>query len=380
MATVRLRMSDKQYASAKGVGGDDNDPTHQALRSGSGMSKQGSRKQSSVRKPLPASDAAARSDQASGDEEVQTLYAALDHVDSGLLILSKELRVVYGNPALHETFGRDPNEINTKRPLYTELLKRTAASLLVNVDDYVKRRLAWVRAADGTPMDLQMTNGKVVRAKVALLPNGGRMLVYTDVTDIVRQAQELERLATTDGMTGIYNRRHFLTLADHEWNRARRYDRPVSFLMIDIDYFKSVNDNFGHQVGDLMITHLANLARESKRDCDVLARIGGEEFALLLPETDLAQAQIVAERLRCEVAANPLAAASGSIPTTVSIGVAAATASMKDISDLMKAADNALYEAKRAGRNRVICSLASHAAPSIAGPDDVPRPASRVRA
>jgi diguanylate cyclase (GGDEF)-like protein len=136
--------------------------------------------------------------------------------------------------------------------------------------------------------------------------------------------------------------------------------------MIDIDYFKSINDNFGHQVGDEMIVHLANLARDCKRDCDVLARIGGEEFALLLPETDLPQAQIVAERLRSEVAANPLLAASGSIPATVSIGAAVASESMSDISDLMKAADQALYDAKRAGRNRVICCVSQDAAPSIA--------------
>jgi diguanylate cyclase (GGDEF)-like protein len=135
--------------------------------------------------------------------------------------------------------------------------------------------------------------------------------------------------------------------------------------MIDIDYFKAINDGFGHQVGDEMIVHLANLARDCKRDCDVLARIGGEEFALLLPETDLPQAHIVAERLRREVAASSLVVASGSIAATVSIGVATSVAGMNDVSDLMKAADQALYDAKHAGRNRVIC-CAHEAAPSIA--------------
>ncbi len=182
------------------------------------------------------------------------------------------------------------------------------------------------------------------------------MLTYSDVTDIVRHAEELERLATIDGMTGIYNRRHFMTLADLEWNRARRYGRPLSFLMIDIDFFKSINDRFGHEVGDQMIVHLTTLARACKRESDVLARIGGEEFALLLPETDLAQARLVAERLRREVGENPLIAKSDRILTTISIGVAVRNVTMVGIADLMRAADQALYDAKGAGRNRVACS------------------------
>ena len=176
----------------------------------------------------------------------------------------------------------------------------------------------------------------------------------THVTDIVLHSEELERLATTDGMTGIYNRRHFMTLADHAWSRSRRYNRPLSFPIIDIDYLKSINDRFGHDVGDQMIVHLTPLARACKRDSDVLARIGGEEFALLLPETTLAHAELMAERLRRQMAENPLVAKSDRIPATVSIGVAVADETMAGIADLMKAADHALYNAKDGGRNRVI--------------------------
>jgi diguanylate cyclase (GGDEF)-like protein len=306
-------------------------------------------------------------------QELETLYAALDNVDSGLLLLSPDLRALYSNPVLHAHFRTlTPEEIRAQKPPYAELLRKAAAAMAVDLEDYVARRLAWVKSGDPAPMDLKMTSGMVLRCHLAVLPNGGRMLIYSDVTDIVRNAEELERLATTDGMTGIYNRRHFLTLADREWSRARRYDRPISFVMVDIDYFKSINDNFGHQVGDRMIVHLANVVRDCKRDCDLLARIGGEEFALLLPETDLAQAQLMAERLRREVASTPLMDPLQPIPTTVSIGVAAATAAMSDVSDLMKAADQALYDAKRAGRNCVICKTLAEPAPGIA-PDDVPR-------
>jgi diguanylate cyclase (GGDEF)-like protein len=305
-------------------------------------------------------------------QELETLYAALDNVDSGLLILDPDLRALYSNPVLHRLFRTlTPEEIRTQKPPYAELLRKAAAAMAVDLEDYVARRLAWVSSGDPAPMDLKMTSGIVLRCHLAVLPNGGRMLIYSDITDIVRNAEELERLATTDGMTGIYNRRHFLTLADREWSRARRYDRPIAFVMVDIDYFKSINDNFGHQVGDRMIVHLANVVRDCKRDCDLLARIGGEEFALLLPETDLAQAQMMAERLRREVASTPLMDPLQPIPTTVSIGVAAATAAMSDVSDLMKAADQALYDAKRAGRNCVICKALAEPAPGIA-PDAVP--------
>jgi diguanylate cyclase (GGDEF)-like protein len=302
-------------------------------------------------------------------QELETLYGALDHVHSGLLILDGELCAQYINPALHTMFQTiTPEEIRNTRPRYADLLVGAAAAAAVDVTDYVARRLAWVASGDPQPMDLPLVNGTVLRCHIAILPGGGRMLIYSDVTDIVRNAEAMEQLATIDGMTGIYNRRHFLSLADREWDRASRYQRPLSFLMIDIDYFKAINDRFGHEIGDRAIVHVANLARECKRTSDVLARIGGEEFAMLLPETDLDDAQIVAERLRCEVAKCPLAEVAHS--ATISIGVATADEKMDGLSDLMKMADQALYAAKRAGRNRVVCSVSEIAAPPAVPEDD----------
>ncbi len=286
----------------------------------------------------------------------RTLYAALDNVESGLLLLDGKLHAQYGNPALHALFKNAPPElIRATHPPYEDLLRGAQNISAESQDDYVRRRLAWVKRGGPEPMDLKMGNGAVVRCNVASLPGGGRMLIYSDVTDIVRAAEELERLATIDGMTGIYNRRHFLDLADREWSRARRHDRAISFLMIDIDNFKRINDTFGHQVGDAVICHLATMARDSKRDADVLARVGGEEFALLLPETNLTDANIVAERLRLEVAHSKPPAAPLSVAPTISVGVAAATNDMPDFSALMRTADEALYQAKRSGRNRVVC-------------------------
>lgn len=292
-------------------------------------------------------------------EELATVYAALDNIENGVILLDRELRLRYANPASHAMF-KSPQKFVDGKPLFAEMLEhaRRSSAYAVSADElkqYVSRRLAWVSSGDPTPVDQHLSSGRVIRCQCAVLPGGGRMLTYSDVTDIVRHAEELERLATTDGMTGIFNRRHFMVLADHEWSRSRRYGRPLSFLMIDIDFFKSINDCFGHEVGDRMIVHLATLARAGKRDSDVLARIGGEEFALLLPETDLAHARLVAERLRCDVAENPLIAKSDRISTTISIGVAARDDAMTGFVDLMRAADQALYDAKGGGRNRVVC-------------------------
>lgn len=312
--------------------------------------------------------------------ELETLYAALDNVHSGLLLLDGSLHAVYSNPSLHEMFKSFSQDvIRNNHPPYEELLRDAVAASSVDVEDYVERRLAWVKAENSPPMDLPMTNGTVLRCHLAALPGGGRMLIYSDVTDIVRNAEEMQRLATVDGMTGIYNRRHFLELADREWNRARRYGRAVSFLMIDIDHFKAINDELGHEIGDRMIVHLASLARSCKRDCDVLARIGGEEFAILLPETTMEQALAVAERLRHHVAGMPLVEVPKPFCATVSIGVATASSDTTGVSDLMKAADQALYSAKRGGRNRVVCSVPASLAPAMqdaAQPASEPNPAS----
>ena len=289
-------------------------------------------------------------------KELATLYAALDHVDSGLLILDGKLRGRYSNPSLHRMFkSLTAEQIRTENPHYADMLRSAADAMSVNVKDYVAKRLAWVKSGVGKPMDLEMTNGTVLRCHLAVLPAGGRMLIYSDVTDIVRAAEEMERLATTDGMTGLLNRRHFLLLANREWKRARRYRQPLSLLMLDIDFFKSINDSFGHLAGDEVIVRLAEIAQVCKRDSDVVARIGGEEFALLLPATRLQQAQSVAERIRNEIACSLLEAEGRSIVATVSIGVASMSEACPDFPHLMSIADQALYQAKRAGRNRVIC-------------------------
>ena len=166
---------------------------------------------------------------------------------------------------------------------------------------------------------------------------------------------EVRRLATTDELTGIFNRRHFFTLAEREFSRSRRYGGPLSAIMLDVDHFKNVNDTHGHSAGDEVLRTIAARCQSCIRDLDVLGRYGGEEFAIVLPGTVLEQAQQhLAERLRRAVADAPIPTARGELTLTVSIGVAEATGETKDLAALIDRADTALYQAKEGGRNRVV--------------------------
>jgi diguanylate cyclase (GGDEF)-like protein len=169
-----------------------------------------------------------------------------------------------------------------------------------------------------------------------------------------QEAAELETLAAVDGLTDIYNRRHFVKLGSAEWARFQRYGRPLSLLFLDIDNFKLINDRYGHDGGDRVLIALADICKAAGRETDVVARIGGEEFALLLPETDETAAAIFAERLRQTIEREEHTLGRERARVSVSIGVAGATLSMAGFEVLMKRADEALYRAKDAGRNRVV--------------------------
>jgi diguanylate cyclase (GGDEF)-like protein len=291
-----------------------------------------------------------------------TLRAALDRIEAGVVLLDHELRAVFINEAFRRMWQL-PTEKADAKPAFVGLMYhgRDINAYAVpprELDAYIGTRVAAVQAGDTTPADIRLANGDILRLQCSVLPDGGRMLVYNDVTDLVLQAERMEKLANVDGLTGLFNRRHFLTLAETEFSRHRRYGRPLSLLMLDIDNFKIVNDRFGHDVGDQAIFHFANLCQEGKRQPDVLARLGGEEFAMLLPETKLEEAHLVAERLRKELEAQPVFLESGEmVSITVSVGVAQADNLTSSLGVLMKQADKRLYEAKQAGRNCVMPRL-----------------------
>ena len=177
---------------------------------------------------------------------------------------------------------------------------------------------------------------------------------HTDITERKLLEEELRRQAHVDYLTGIYNRRHFMERAEQELSRAHRYAKPLSMLMLDIDHFKQINDRHGHKVGDTVLKAVADLSQATFRDVDIVGRLGGEEFAALLPETDQPAALEAAARLRATIA-NARIPLPGAPPVSfsVSIGVSSMDSPEDNIDALLQRADKALYKAKDSGRNRV---------------------------
>jgi diguanylate cyclase (GGDEF)-like protein len=167
----------------------------------------------------------------------------------------------------------------------------------------------------------------------------------------------LQTLVATDSLTGIANRRQLMERGEAEMARARRYNQPLTVVMIDLDYFKKLNDTFGHAAGDQALRQAAQVCEAALRDIDLISRSGGEEFVALLPQTPMAQGQEVAERLRTAIAAIDLVWGGDKIPLTASLGVAELRFGDASIDQVLARADQALYRSKADGRNRVSCEM-----------------------
>lgn len=174
-----------------------------------------------------------------------------------------------------------------------------------------------------------------------------------------RLFQEIQRLAVTDALTGLYNRRYFFERACEEFERSCRYHHPVTMMMMDLDHFKNVNDTYGHPAGDVVLQTVSQQSRQALRNTDLAARFGGEEFIFLLPETPLEAGVQTAERLRELIAESPIQYNGNHIHLTASFGVSGGDVEFcklpppRAVEELIAACDEALYQAKQAGRNRV---------------------------
>jgi len=291
-------------------------------------------------------------------DELEVLRSALDNVSEGIVMLDRDLNAQFLNRKMRQYWGVTDARA-ASHPSYASLIENTpnANDLGMTPGElkaYYAGRVAFVRDASEAVSDLRTTDGRHMRAYCTALENGGRMLTYCAVTDLIHNTKRMEALATTDPLTGLANRRHFMTLAAMEWSRIQRYYRPLSVLMIDVDHFKSVNDRYGYAIGDQALMAVVNACLEGKRSSDIVGRLGGEEFAMLLPETDLYQARIVADRICKDVAASAVTADGIRFNVTASVGFAAAIVSMSGFQALLNAADQALYQAKDQGRNRTV--------------------------
>ena len=182
----------------------------------------------------------------------------------------------------------------------------------------------------------------------------GRLWSYRNVTEQIKAEENLRSLATTDGLTGVWNRRKFMTQGANEIELVKRTGLPLSLIFLDVDYFKSINDTYGHAVGDEVLVFLTSSIKKHIRSTDFIARLGGEEFCILAPNTDLACASVLAEKLRTFFENQSIEIDQKLIQLTLSLGVSSYKASDRSIDDLLNIADKACYQAKALGRNRVV--------------------------
>lgn len=174
----------------------------------------------------------------------------------------------------------------------------------------------------------------------------------------IRVARMLKRAASVDPLTNLANRRQFDQQAESVFGSAELRGRPAAMVMIDIDHFKRINDSWGHQAGDAVLSAIADIVKGCLRSSDVVARFGGEEIAILMPNTTLATAEAIAERVRQRIARNDFSQIAPALHVTLSAGVADTDIGRSDVTSLIKVADDALYRAKSAGRNRVVAMAA----------------------
>ena len=220
-----------------------------------------------------------------------------------------------------------------------------------SVSDVMTRSVTTCTLDDGIVEVLFLMNAKEIRHIPVL--EGEKLMGIVSIRELTRAYKLLQVQADTDALTGLSNRRHFIERLNGELDRYRRYQRPLSVAMIDIDHFKKVNDTHGHVAGDKVLCALANLLVGELRAIDWVGRLGGEEFALIFAETELEKAKLVCERLLATIRSAEIDVDDAKISITVSIGVTKASSAIEDSTDILKRADELMYEAKAGGRNRV---------------------------
>lgn len=286
-------------------------------------------------------------------ENWDLITQSLDRLSEGITIIDAEDKLVLFNTQAAEYLSIEMNSIGVGIVL-SDLINSDTGEKGVDPGSLLMQQLDASREGKPQFFEREIGDGKILSVRANPIPGGGVITLYTDITERKAFEKRLIDMATRDELTGLINRREFFTLAAHEEERAKREGHVVSVMMVDADYFKKVNDTYGHAAGDDVLRDLADNCRNIFRKTDVVGRYGGEEFAVMLPGAEERMAKIIAERLRSSIEASTVKSGDDEINYTVSIGISCASGKDVRIEELLDRADRALYTAKADGRNRAV--------------------------
>lgn len=297
-----------------------------------------------------------QAEQALRDSEAQ-LRAMSDAVYDATIMIDSNDRIIFWNKAAEKLFGYSREEA----------LGASMHQLVTLEEDQVRAReglKVFARTGSGPVMD-SVLEFKAVRKDGTQIPVERSVSSFKmgdhwyavgslrDISERKKTEEALVILATTDGLTGIFNRRHFMELAQYEIERAKRFDLELCMAMFDVDHFKKINDEYGHDLGDEVLRRIAAIGKKGLRTIDTFARIGGEEFAIIFPETNVKSALLASERLMNDLRAATVPTTKGECRFTVSVGLASLNDGFTTVDGILKAADIAMYRAKKGGRDRI---------------------------
>lgn len=297
------------------------------------------------------------------EEKLRQLSLAVEHSPASIVITDINGRIEYVNSKFTEVTGFTLNEVLGKTPRDTFGSNELQSEVRTEHLNAIRDGKEW----HGEMLN-HRKNGETYWEAVSISPitdpNGvitHFVAVNEDITSrketeekIMRLNVGLELLAMTDHLTSLYNRRYFMQRGTEEFKRAWRTNQPLALLMLDVDHFKMVNDVHGHEAGDMTLQQIAATLKTTLRETDILGRMGGEEFAILLPNTQSKEAGLLAERIRQAVGNAPFEIPNKFLTITISIGAVVITGEMSGIDDMLRNADAAMYSAKRRGGNRVV--------------------------
>jgi diguanylate cyclase (GGDEF)-like protein len=306
-------------------------------------------------------------------KELHWMLTITQNIDVGLVVLDRDYRVQLWNTFMENRTGVLPDKA-ANQSFFTLFPEVNQAWFSKKIESVVtlgtpaftiwEQRPYLVRFKNLQPItgqeDFMYQNTTLFPLRSTNSEISHICLVIYDVTDVATNRHRLQaannalqELSSTDRLTGLFNRGHWEEMLKNEYARHCRYDSQVSLVMFDIDHFKRVNDTYGHQMGDKVIQRVAEVTRQLARTADIAGRYGGEEFVVLLPDTDKAGAKIFAERLRLAIEAQEMSHEGHVIRCTISLGVADLAEQTPDYKTLIEWADQALYASKKNGRNQV---------------------------